>query len=165
MKALILFLTVTMAAAGSLVAQSLQLRHHGDLDRVWSLPVTPRRLDRNRGVSRQRRAVSSIRWLPGLHPPEAPSKPSTSTSTTSRPEPAKRRSATPVSRPVFAWPLPFNHVPQTFLKHATRFNRSGRRPTPGYIHFRRIRQYLLRWIQRFAAGVVLTVRFSRKVRP
>jgi len=120
MKALILFLTVTMAAAGSLVAQSLQLRHHGDLDRVWSLPVTP---DGSTGIE----------GYPGSGVPFINQMAARFTSTGGTFEAVnlyidditagtrEEEIGYAGEQASFAWPLPFNHVPQTFLKHATRF--------------------------------------------
>ena len=134
MKALILFLTVTMAAAGSLVAQSLQLRHHGDLDRVWSLPVTP---DGSTGIE----------GYPGSGVPFINQMAARFTSTGGTFEAVnlyidgitagtrEEEIGYAGEQASFAWPLPFNHVPQNLSETRHPFLPLRKTPDSGIYPF------------------------------
>lgn len=117
-----LVLILLVFATSQAYSQMLPIVNHGDRDQAWSLPATP---DGQAGFNEYPNndlnfmIQSAVRFT---HPEERPIQNVNLflDSILSGDKDSTLNYAGPEA--MFAWPIPFNHVPQNFLKQATRFN-------------------------------------------
>ncbi|MCH8496658.1 MAG: hypothetical protein LAT57_13650 [Balneolales bacterium] len=120
MKTLLVLILLVFATSQA-YSQLLPIVNHGDRDQAWSLPATP---DGQAGFNEYPNndlnfmIQSAVRFT---HPEERPIQ--NVNLFLDRISSGDKDSTLNYAGPeaMFAWPIPFDHVPQNFLKQATRF--------------------------------------------
>jgi hypothetical protein len=120
MKSFMLAAGLLLAIYSLVTAQSLELKNHGDLNRLWNLPVTADGTTGFEGYPNSELNFinqMAARFTAGEGQFSAVNLYIDGITAGIRDSVIGYAG----EQAMFAWPMPFNHVPQTFLKHATRF--------------------------------------------
>lgn len=120
MKRILFSILLSLSLSSVLYAQTLELKNHGDLHRLWNLPVTA---DGSTGF--EGFPGSGLNFINQMSARFTAGEGQFSAIHLYIDGITSGVSDSVVGyageQAMFAWPMPFTHVPQTFLKHATRF--------------------------------------------